>query len=251
MASGDKKTVIVTAAGRGIGAACARMLAGKGWVPVLSSPSTSCETLAKELGGWAVRGSVTAPGDLEALVRLALDKTGRIDGVVANTGHGPGGMKNATGPIMGPDAQGRLLDIEDGDWHAGLDMYLLYLVRLLRLVTPVMERQGGGSIVAISSVNALEPRPRYPMSIIRMAMHGFTKLYADRYGRDGIRMNTVLPGHVQNWPGAERVAPLIPLGRSATPEEIGSTVAFLASAEAGYITGQSITVDGGKNRSAA
>ncbi|MCC6466775.1 MAG: SDR family oxidoreductase [Alphaproteobacteria bacterium] len=248
MASGDKKTVIVTAAGRGIGAACARMLAGKGWVPVLSSPSTSCETLAKELGGWAVRGSVTAPGDLEALVRLALDKTGRIDGVVANTGHGPGGMKNATGPIMGPDAQGRLLDIEDGDWHAGLDMYLLYLVRLLRLVTPVMERQGGGSIVAISSVNALEPRPRYPMSIIRMAMHGFTKLYADRYGRAGIRINNVLPGFVDNLQVPEEAIQLIPLKRPVKTQEIAATVAFLLSPEASGITAQNMLVDGGFTR---
>jgi NAD(P)-dependent dehydrogenase (short-subunit alcohol dehydrogenase family) len=244
MAEGAR-TVIVTAAGRGIGAACARALAARGWTTVLSSPSASCEALARELGGHAVRGSVTDPADLEALVRLALDRTGRIDGVVANTGHGPGGMKSVTGPLVGPDAQGRLLDIEDADWHTGLDMYLLYLVRLLRLVTPVMERQGGGAIVAISSINAVEPRPRYPMSIIRMAMHGFTKLYADRYGRAGIRINNVLPGFVDNLEVPPEAIGLIPLKRPIKAREIGETVAFLLSPEAGGITGQNLLVDGG------
>lgn len=242
------KTVIITAAGRGIGAACARTLAGKGWTPVLMSPSASCEALAREFDGFARRGSVTDPADLEALVRLALDKTGRIDGLVANTGHGPGSIKTVTGPLMGPDAQGRLLDIEDADWHAGLDMYLLYLVRLLRLVTPVMERQGGGAIVAISSINALEPRPRHPMSIMRMAMHGFAKLYADRYGRAGIRINSVLPGFVDNLQVAPEAIPLIPIKRAIKTTEVAATVAFLLSPEAGGITAQNVLVDGGFSR---
>lgn len=239
------KTVIITAAGRGIGAACARAIVAKGWTPVLSSPSSTCEKLAKELGGYAVRGSVVEPKDIEAVVRLALEKTGRIDGLVANTGHGPGGTSAPGGPIMGPDAHGRLLDIEDADWHIGLDMYLLYLIRLLRHVTPVMEKQGGGAIVTISSINAHEPRPRYPMSIIRMAMHGFTKLYADRYGRAGIRINNVLPGFVDNLRVSDEAIQLIPMKRAVKAQEIGDTVAFLLSPEAGAITGQNVVVDGG------
>lgn len=239
------KTAIVTAAGRGIGAACARKLAAQGWKVVLMSPSKSCQDLARELGGWAHSGSVTEPADLAAVVQLALDRTGRIDGVVANTGHGPGTIKNPGGPIMGPDAQGRLLDIEDADWHAGLDMYLLYVIRLLRLVTPVMERQGGGAIVSISSVNALEPRPRYPMSIMRMALHGFTKLYSDRYGRAGIRINNVLPGFVENLAVPDEAIQLIPIKRKIKLADVAGTVAFLLSDEAGGITGLNVPVDGG------
>lgn len=243
------KTVLITAAGRGIGAACARTLAGKGWTPVLMSPSASCEDLARELGGHARRGSVTDANDLALLAELAIEKTGRIDAVVANTGHGPGSSKAVPGgPVSGPDVQGRLLDIEDADWHAGLDIYLMYLVRLLRAVTPIMERQGGGSIVAISSSGALEPRARHPMSIMRLAMHGFTKLYADRYGRVGIRINNVLPGFVDNLQVADEAIRSIPLKRAIKAQEVAATVAFLLSTEAGGITGQNVLVDGGFSR---
>ena len=86
----QQKTVIVTAASRGIGGRITRTLASQGWRMVLMSTSDECEKIAAEVGGFARRGSVTEPADLAALVDLAMEKTGRVDAVVANTGHGPG-----------------------------------------------------------------------------------------------------------------------------------------------------------------
>ncbi len=245
----DQKTAIVTAASRGIGAACARTLAAKGWKVVLMSTSAQCETLAEELGGYARRGSVTEPDDLAALVALAMEKTGRIDALVANTGHGPGlSAVKAGGPAYGPDSAGHLLDIDDADWYAALDMYVLNVVRLARLITPIMMRQGSGAIVAISSKIAVEPKPNYPTSALRLTLHAFAKLYADRYARAGIRFNCLLPGLVENWPAPESALQQLPLGRAVKLSEIGEAVSFLVSEAAGGITGQAILVDGGSAR---
>ncbi|MEL3891439.1 SDR family oxidoreductase [Ferrovibrio sp. MS7] len=244
----EQKTVIITAASRGIGGACSRMLASKGWRVVLMSTSQDCETLAAELGGFARRGSVTDTADLAALVDLAMEKTGRIDAVVANTGHGPGLTDVKVGPSYGPDAPGHLLDIDDADWYAALDMYVMNVIRLARLVTPIMMRQGGGAIVAVSSKIAVEPKATYPTSVLRLGLHAFAKLYADRYGRAGIRMNCLLPGLVENWPVPEAALQALPLGRAVKLTEIAETVAFLISDAAGGVTGQSILVDGGSAR---
>lgn len=255
-----KPVAIVTAGSGAIGGACARALAARGYDLVLMSASGGAVRLAAELGAVGMTGSVSDATALRAVVERALAIRDRIDVVVNNTGHT---RSVRTGEILwNRKYQGHLytaefdddfmLEVEDEDWHAALDLLFLNVVRMARLTTPVMRRHGGGAIINVSSYVAKEPSPALPVgSSLRGALTNFTKLYADRYGRDGIRMNTVLPGHVQNWPGADRVAPLIPLGRSATPEEIGNTVAFLASADAGYITGQSIVVDGGRNRSAA
>lgn len=244
----DQKTAIVTAASRGIGAACARTLAAKGWAVVLMSTSSDCETLAQELGGYARRGSVTEPADLAALVDLAMEKTGRIDALVANTGHGPGIADVKVGPAYGPDSAGHLLDIDDADWYAALDMYVMNVIRLSRLITPIMMRQGSGAIVAISSKIAVEPKPTYPTSVLRLSLHAFAKLYADRYGRAGIRFNCLLPGLVENWPVPEQALQQLPLGRAVKLNEIAEMAAFLISDSAGGVTGQSILVDGGSAR---
>src|SRR5512140_723432 len=129
-----RRVAIVTAASQGMGAACARELVERGYDVVLFARSEAVLTLAAELGGLGVRGSVTEPRDLERLVAAALERYGRIDALVATTGH---------------PAKGELLEITDDEWHQGVDMLLLSVVRLARLVTPVMERQGAGAIVAI------------------------------------------------------------------------------------------------------
>ena len=244
----EQKTAIITAASRGIGAACARMLSAKGWRVVLMSTTAECEVLAKELGGYAKVGSVTDVAALSALVDLALEKTGRIDTVVANTGHGPGLTDVKPGPAYGPDSAGRLLDIDDADWYAALDMYVMNVIRLTRLATPIMLKQGRGTFVAISSKIAVEPKPTYPTSVLRLSLHAFAKLYADRYGRAGIRFNCLLPGLVENWPVPESSLQALPLGRAVKLSEIAEMAYFLASDASGGVTGQSILVDGGSAR---
>jgi NAD(P)-dependent dehydrogenase (short-subunit alcohol dehydrogenase family) len=233
-----EKVAVVTAAGKGIGAAIARALHDEGYRRALLSPSDNAEKLAKELGGRAVTGSVSVPADLERLVATALDGWGCIDVVVNNTGHPP---------------KGKLLEIADPDWHVGLDMILLNVIRMARLVTPVMIRQGGGAFVNLSTYAAFaafEPEPDFALSAtFRAALASWTKVYADQHAAQGIRMNNVLPGFVDNLPEKAERRARIPMGRYARPAEIAAAVAFLASDKASYITGQNLRVDGGMTRS--
>lgn len=229
------KVAILTGAGKGMGGACARELAARGWKVALLSPSGGAETLAKELGGVGVTGSVTEEADLQRLVDAAMNAWGRIDGAVLSTGHPP---------------KGELLALTDEDWRKGLDLIILNVVKVARLVTPLLERQGGGAIVNISTFAAFEPDPAFPISCtLRAGLASFTKLYADQYAAKNIRMNNLLPGFIDSLPEKPHFKARIPMGRYGTVAEIAKTAAFLLSEDAGYITRQNIRVDGGITRS--
>ncbi|HCX86535.1 MAG TPA: 3-oxoacyl-ACP reductase [Gammaproteobacteria bacterium] len=228
------KVAVVTAGGGGIGRAIALELRQREFELALMSRSEACEETAAEVGGLAVRGSVTEAADLSRLTEAALERFGRIDAVVCHTAHPP---------------KGDLLAIEDEAWRQGLDMLILNVVRLARLITPVMERQGSGAWVNISTFAAFEPEQALPVSCtLRAGLSAFAKLYADRYAGANIRMNNVLPGFIDSLQHKESVIPRIPLGRIGTVDEIAKTTAFLLSDDAGYITGQNLIVDGGITR---
>ena len=231
----EHKTAVVMAGGSGMGAGVARKLAATGYGVAVLSSSGKGEALAKELGGVGVTGSNLVIEDLQRTLEAAMAKWGRIDVLVNSAGHGP---------------KGPVLELADEDWHLGLDYYLLNVVRATRLVTPIMLEQGGGAIVNISTYAVFEPEASFPTSgVFRAGLAVFTKLFTDKYGANNIRMNNVLPGFIDSLPEKEEFRARIPMGRYGRVEEIAETVAFLASPEAGYITGQNLRVDGGITRS--
>lgn len=229
------KVALVTAAGRGMGEAIARELHEAGYQLGLMSIGGGAEELAAELGCFGYTGSITESGDLQQFVQQALDRYKHIDAVVNNSGHPP---------------KGELLDIVDADWHLGLELILLSVIRMARLVTPQMVARGSGAFVNISTFAAFEPSLDFPVSSsLRAALGGFAKLYSDRYAAAGIRMNNVLPGYIDSYPEDPELVENIPIGRYGTVAEVAKTTRFLLSEEAGYITGQNIRVDGGITRS--
>ena len=229
------RVAIVTAASKGMGAACARELVARGYRVSLLARSEAVVELANELGGIATVGSVSNESDLERLVSATIERFGRVDVVVNNTGH---------------PAKGDLLSVTDAEWHDGLDLLLLSVVRMARLTTPHFERQGGGAVVNISSFAAMEPSlPRPVSSAMRAALSSFTKMYCERYAAANIRMNSVLPGWVETYEVAAADVEQIPMRRPGQAEEIARVVAFLVSEESSYLTGQNLLVDGGLIRS--
>ncbi|EMS97825.1 SDR family oxidoreductase [Agrobacterium tumefaciens] len=230
-----EKVAIVTAGGSGMGAAVAKRLAADGYKLAILSSSGKGEALAQELGGIGVTGSNQSNDDLQRLTDLTLEKFGRIDVLVNSAGHGP---------------RASILDITDEQWHTGLDVYLMNVIRPTRIVAPIMVKQKAGAIVNISTAWAFEPSSMFPTSaVFRAGLASYTKIFADTYAADNVRMNNVLPGWIDSLPATEERRESVPMQRYGKSEEIAATVAFLASEGAGYITGQNIRVDGGLTRS--
>jgi len=227
----NKPVALIVGGGSGIGADAARKLSETGYDVAVMSSSGKGEALGKELGGLGFTGSNLVVADLENFVSQSMDKFGRIDGVVNCTGHGP---------------KGAVMEISDEDWHLGMDYYMLNVVRMTRLVLPIMQKQKAGSIVNISTFAAFEPDPDFPTSaIFRAALAGYTKLFTDKYAAEGVRMNNLLPGFINSLPEKDDRLARIPAGRYADVRELSDTIAFFVGNESSYIMGQNIRVDGG------
>ena len=229
------KVALITAGGSGMGAEAARRLAADGFHVGILSSSGKGEALAAELGGLGVTGSNQSVEDLRRLADMAMQRWGRIDVLVNSAGHGP---------------RAPLLDITDEQWHTGLDVYLMNVIRAVRIVAPIMQAQKAGVIVNISTAWTFEPSAMFPTSaVFRAGLAAYTKIFADQYAADNVRMNNVLPGWIDSLPQLDERRQGVPMKRYGTSAEIAATIAFLASDGAAYITGQNIRVDGGLTRS--
>jgi len=231
----SEKVAIITAAGSGMGAAIAKKLAADGFNVAILSSSGKGEALANQLNGLGITGSNQSIDDVQRLINETLSRWGRIDVLVNSAGHGP---------------RKEILELTDQDWHDGIDTYFLNAVRPIRLVIPVMQKQKQGVIINISSAWTFEPSSLFPTSAVaRSGLAAFTKICADTYAIDNIRINNVLPGWIDTQPETDERINNVPMKRYGSKEEIADTVAFLASYSAAYITGQNIRVDGGLTRS--
>jgi NAD(P)-dependent dehydrogenase (short-subunit alcohol dehydrogenase family) len=230
-----ERVAVITAGGSGMGAEAARRLARDGFAVAILSSSGKGEALAGELGGVGVTGSNGSEADIGRLVDVTMERYGRIDALVNSAGHGP---------------RAPVLELTDEQWRTGMEVYFMNVVRPTRLVAPIMVAQGGGAIVNISTFAAFEPDPVFPTSgVFRAGLAAFTKLFADRYAADNVRMNNVLPGFIDSLPEQEEYRARIPMGRYGKAEEVAELIALLASDRVPYITGQNIRIDGGITRS--
>jgi NAD(P)-dependent dehydrogenase (short-subunit alcohol dehydrogenase family) len=187
----SNKVAMVVGGGSGMGAAAARKLAQDGFQVAVMSSSGKGESLGRELGGLGLTGSNQSSEDLQKLVDQTMARWGRIDVLVNSAGHGP---------------KGPLLELTDAQWHLGLDMYFMNLVRAVRLVAPIMVQQKVGSIVNISTAWVVEPSAMFPTSAVaRAGLAAFTKLFADEHAAHKVRMNNV--ARLDRQPARPRTAP--------------------------------------------
>ena len=238
------RTAVVCGASAGIGRGIAEALAEEGSNLVLFARRPEpLEREAERLGGLAVAGDVTVPGDLKRLVESAVDRFGGIDILVNNSG----------GP---PRTAAIALDAENIE--ATVQLLLVSVVRLTSLCVPYLEKSGRGRIVNVASSSVREPIDNLALSnAVRPGVIGWAKTLARELGPLGITVNSIAPGRIDTervrevYPDGVTDADLasIPLRRLGAPREIGDLVAFLSSDRGAYITGAVIPVDGGLTRS--
>ena len=230
-----KKIAAFIASGSGMGADAAKHLSSKGYEIGIMSSSGKGEELAKKLNGVGFTGSNLSTKDIENFINKVSSKFGKIDVLVNSAGHGP---------------KGEILEISDDEWISGMEVYFLNVVRPIRLVTPIMQKQKNGSIVNISTFATFEPESAFPTSgVFRAGLASFIKLYSNKYAKDNIRINNILPGFIDSLPEKEIFKKRIPLQRYGKVSEISAVVELLASEGGSYITGQNIRVDGGITKS--
>jgi len=241
MQSLTDQVAVVTGAARGIGRGIATVLAAEGArVVIVDLDGALAEQAAAELGGIALVADVTDRASIDALATRVTDELGRIDIVAANAG-------------IYPVAD--LTELTDEMWDRVMDVNVAGAFRTVQACLPAMRARRYGRIVLTSSITGPITGQigfaHYGAS--KAAMLGFMRSAAVELAQDGITINAVMPGNVETEGFADtsnehqrRMLASIPMGRYAEPDEIGWAVRFLASPEAGYITGQTLIVDGGQ-----
>lgn len=253
------RSVLVTAASRGIGRAAAEAFLAEGArVTICGRDEATLMATLEALRGiaadrvHAVRADVSEPGEQHALHVAARERFGPVEVLINNAG----------GPPPGTHAT-----VHDDDWQRAFDLTLRSAVRLTNLVLPEMQAAGWGRVINVSSYSVKQPMENMMLSnSLRLGALGWAKTLAGEVAAHGVLVNTVCPGwtdtdrvsgllrHRADATGAsenslrEGVAAQIPLGRIAEPREIASAIVFLASDAASYITGTALAVDGGVAR---
>jgi 3-oxoacyl-[acyl-carrier protein] reductase len=232
------RTVIVTGAARGIGLEFARTFAAAGAeVVMVDLDAEALAGAAAEVGGTAAPGDVADTMAVEGIVADAVERTGQVDVVVNNAG------------LLRDNV---LWKISDDDWDAVLGVSLTGTFRLTRACVPHFRAAGHGRVINVSSYTGLHGNVgQAAYAAAKAGVVGFTKTAAKELGRFGVTVNAIVPNArtrmVESIPAPQREAleAQIPLGRFGEPAEMAATAAFLASEEAGYITGTVVAVDGG------
>lgn len=240
-----KQTAIVTGGSRGIGRAVAVRLAKDGMNLVInyrgnSAAAEETERLCRELGAEVllVQGDVSRAEDCEKLAAQAKEAFGRVDVLVNNAGITRDGL---------------LARMTEEDFRAVLDVNLVGPWNMMKAVNRIMMKQRYGRIVNLSSVTGLMGNMgQTNYAAAKAGILGMTKSYAREVTSRGITVNAVAPGFIDTdmteaMPeGAkDKIISEIPMGRTGKPEDVAEAVAFLASEQAGYITGEVLRVDGG------
>ncbi len=256
----DQARVVIAAASQGLGRAIATDFGRRGARIVVGARSEAGLQETVDLARAAGAASAAwRPLDLldaqsvRAFVEGAVTELGGIDTLVVNCGGPP---------------TGNFDDLDDAAWQQGFELVLLSAVRLVRAALPALRQSARASIVNVLATSAKEPSPGLLLSnTFRPAVAGLAKTMSDALAPDGIRVNSVLPAAVltsrveqlaaraaeragtSTADELDRRARSIPMRRLGDPAELAATVGFLASAEAGYITGITVPVDGGATRS--